>query len=273
MHLPLVALQYFTPPSHFRKGQAPGFTCTSVLFSGSLMFCCSTGERWQWVCPGDTLPTCCWERGMLAWGEMEGGRRWGWTVPRLQEPAETAASKQGVVSHSLTKTWTMIQSAAGTRSPVNPAPGLALFNTINKSHDFQTAPVSVTSTFLLSGLMLSVPFNLSLVPPLCRDILKAPTHHRQKAKLLLGFLICDRSFSFPPQLLFVARCWHFLSASSGFLDKLGALRKIKCSAPVVWVCTYLSIQISLMYVCCMTEGSWGTSAQDNQHLSPVQYMH
>lgn len=84
------------------------------------------------------------------------------------------------------------------------------------------------STFLLSGLMLCVPFNLSLVPPLHRDILRAPTHCRQKAKLLLGFLIYDQNFSFPPQLLFVARCWHFLSASSGCLQK----NQVQCSSGV-----------------------------------------
>lgn len=81
------------------------------------------------------------------------------------------------------------------------------------------------------------------------------------------------SFSFPPQLLFVARCWHFLSASSGFLDKLGAFRKIKCSAPVgVGVHVFIHPDITDALVLC-DGGSWGTSAQDNQHLSPVQYMH
>lgn len=107
------------------------------------------------------------------------------------------------------------------------------------------------STFLLSGLMLSVPFNLSLVLPLHRDILEAPAHCQQKAKLPLGFLICDQSFSFPPQLLFVARYWHFLSASSGFLDKLGAFRKIKCSAPVgVGVYVFIHPDITNALVLC-----------------------
>lgn len=115
-------------------------------------------------------------------------------TPEAAGAADTAASKQGVLSHSLTKPWTVTQSIAGTHSPLNPAPDLALFS-INKSYDFQTSPVSVTSAFLLSGLMLSVPFNLSPVPPLHRDILKAQFIVNRKP--LLGFLICDQSSSFP----------------------------------------------------------------------------
>lgn len=121
----------------------------------------------------------------------------------------------------------------------------------------------MTSISLLSGLMLSAHSNLSLVPSSHRTTLEELIVMRQKAKLLLGFLIHDWNFSFPPQLLFVARCWRFLSASPGFLDKLVAFRRIKCSAPIawVWVCTYLSIQLSLMHMYCVTGWSWGTSAQ------------
>lgn len=119
----------------------------------------------------------------------------------------------------------------------------------------------MTSISLLSGLMLSAHSNLSLVPSSHRATLEELIVMRQKAKLLLGFLIHDWNFSFPPQLLFIARYWHFLSASPGFLDRLVAFRRIKCSAPVAWVCTYLSIQLSLMHMYCVTGWSWGTSAQ------------
>lgn len=59
----------------------------------------------------------------------------------------------------------------------------------------------------------------------------------------------------------------------GFLTNWVRSEKSSAVLQLVWVCTYLFIQISLMHLCCVTGGSWGASAQDNQHLSPVQYIH
>lgn len=160
-----------------------------------------------------------------------------------------------------------------TCSPWNPTSELALINIINKPNAFQRSPVLMIPISLLSRLTLSVPSNPSLGPSPHRDTLKALTFIviRQQVKLLLGFLIHEWNISFPPQMLFIARCSHFLSAFPVFLDKLGPFRKIKCSAPIacVWLCTYLSIQLSLMHMYCVTGWSSGTSAQDSWHSSPV----
>lgn len=119
--LSLVALQYFTSHSQWSQGQAPGVSL-------ALLFCSIAPKGFAAALKRDgsesgsespNLPLG--ERGAdLRW---DGGRRrWGWTLMRLQEPAETAASKQGVLSHCLTKTWTVTQSKTGTHSPLNPAP-------------------------------------------------------------------------------------------------------------------------------------------------------
>lgn len=89
----------------------------------------------------------------------------------------------------------------------------------------------MTSISLRSGLTRSAPSDLSLVPSPHRDTLKALTVIRQKVKLLLGFLIHDWNFSFPPQLLFIARCWHFSVCFSWVPWQIGCFQKnqVQCS--------------------------------------------
>lgn len=56
--------------------------------------------------------------------------------------------------------------------PLNPASDLELINIINKSHAFQKSSVFIYWHLFLSGLTLSAPSKLSLVPSLHRILLR-----------------------------------------------------------------------------------------------------